>query len=113
MSENNKVIEMPERKESESNYLVKFSKPHTFEGREYPSLDLSGLENLTSNDLFETSRVFSVSGYISPRPEADPQFCCSLAALVCKLPPIFFASLPLRDGVKVRNVVQSFFQEEG
>lgn len=113
MSEIKNVIEMPERKESESKYIVKFSKPHSFEGKEYPSLDLSGLENLTSNDLFETSRDFSVSGYISPRPEADPQFCCSLAALVCKLPKEFFMGLPLRDGVKVRNVVQSFFQEEG
>lgn len=113
MSENNKVIEMPERKESESNYLVKFSKPHTFEGREYPSLDLSGLENLTSNDLFEASRHLATSAYITPRPEADPQFCCFIAATVCKIPPEFFEKLPLRDGVKVRNTVQSFFQEEG
>lgn len=94
-------------------YLVTFSKPYTFEGKEYKTLDLSGMEGLTSEQLFDVSRTFSTGDYINPRPEADPKFCCLVAASVCKLPIEFFDGLPLREGVKVRNAVQTFFQSEG
>lgn len=97
----------------DNKYVVSFAAPYTFEGKEYKTLDLSGLEELTSEQLFEVSKLFSTESYITPRPEADPQYCCMIAAEVCHLPKNFFDRLPVREMLKIRNMVQDFFQSEG
>lgn len=93
-------------------YIVEFAKPYTFEGKEYEKIDLNGLENLTTGDLAEVSKHFSTNEYLTPRPEADVTYCCMLAAIVAHLPNEFFYKLPAKEGVKVRNAVQTFFQTE-
>lgn len=97
---------------AEKKYQVTFAKPYVFEGKEYTGVDLSGLDSMTSNDLFEASQLMSTSAYISPRPEADPKFCCIMAARASHLPNAFFDSLPMKEAVKIRNEVQAFFQSE-
>lgn len=94
-------------------FLVRFSRPYTFEGKEYKEIDLSRLEELSSEDFFEANRAFVTDYYINPRPESDSKFCSIIAGLASALPPEFFSGLPMREGVRVRNVVQSFFQGEG
>lgn len=89
--------------------IVKFDRPYTFEGKEYAELDLSGLANLTSQDMFNASKIFSTEDYISPKPEADPKYCCLLASIACGLPREFFNKLPMKDGMKVRDCVFNFF----
>lgn len=95
-----------------NDFLITFKAPYHFEGKEYKTLDLAGLENITAEQLFEASSVFARNDYINPRPEADPKYCCMLAAAACGLPHEFFNGLPAREAVKVRNAVQSFFLEE-
>lgn len=90
--------------------VVKFSKPYTFEGKEIQSVDLSNMENLTAEDLFEATKLFSTDDYLTPRPEGDPKFCCIVAAMASGTE--FFSSLSFRDTVKVRNAVQNFFRSE-
>lgn len=92
--------------------LVNFSKTYTFEGKEIKAIDLSKMEALTSEDLFEASKLFQTSDYITPRPESDPKFCCMVAAIASGIPKEFFNGLSFRDAVKVRNAVQTFFQNE-
>ena len=106
MSAKDNVTELPAIPQR----IVEFSRPYTFEGKEYTVLDLSGLENLTSQDLFNASKIFSTEDYISPRPEADPKYCCLLASIACGMPREFFNGLPLRDGMKVRDCVFNFFK---
>lgn len=103
----------PAATEREGAGFIKFKAVYTFEGREYNGLHLEKLEELTSEQLFEASKRFSTSEYITPRPEADPKYCCILAAIVCGVPETFFDKLPPRECIKVRNAVQSFFQSEG
>lgn len=93
-------------------YIVKFLKPYIFEGKEYIEIDLSGLESATTSQLSEVSKLFSTSEYITPRPEADVTFCCMMAAEIAHLPKQFFDNLPAKEGFKVRNCVQNFFQSE-
>ena len=38
--------------ETEQKYVLKPKKPYIFEGKEYPEIDLSGLERLTINHRF-------------------------------------------------------------
>ena len=92
--------------------IVKLSKPYTFEGKEIKSIDLSKIDDLTSEDLFEATKLFSTSDYITPRPEGDPKFCCIVASIASGIPKEFFNGLSFRDAVKVRNAVQTFFQNE-
>lgn len=96
----------------DSKNIVKFAKPYTFEGKEIQTVDLSNIENLTAEDLFEATKLFSTDDYINPRPESDPKFCCIVAAMASKTPKEFFSTLSFRDAVKVRNAVQTFFQNE-
>lgn len=103
----------PAADEKETAGFIKFKTTYTFEGKEYGGLHLEKLEDLTSEQLFEASKRFSTSEYITPRPEADPKYCCILAAIVCGVPETFFEKLPPRECIKVRNAVQSFFQSEG
>lgn len=110
MSENTTT---PAVAEKEAKGFIKFKAPYTFEGKEYTGLPLEKLENLSSEQLFEASKRFSTGEYITPRPEADPKYCCILAAIVCGVPETFFEKLPPRECIKVRNAVQSFFQGEG
>ncbi|UAT29504.1 phage tail assembly protein [Bacillus badius] len=87
---------------------VVFKKPYTFEGTEYKSIDLSGIEDLTSNDLLKADQVYSEKGGFSPAPELTMQFAFIIAAQAAKLPIEFFNNLPARDGLKVKNMVVRF-----
>ena len=98
----------PSAAEKEPDYVVRFKKPYMFEGKEYVQIDLSGLEQMSSQDFFEANRIMAME-YISPKPEADAKFCCIMAAVACKVPPEFFDRLPVKEGMKVRNAVQNFF----
>lgn len=93
-------------------YKIKFAKPYQFESKEYTEIDLSKIEDLSTRQLADATKQFSTSEYITPRPEADVNFCCIIAASVCSLPQQFFDDLPAKEGVKVRDVVQTFFQRE-
>lgn len=107
----NKIVDIaPAIRKAE--YEVKFSKPYTFEGKEYTELDLEGLEDIKTSQLSEVSKQFATNEYITPRPEADVTFCCMIAAEVAHLPNQFFNDMPIREGIKVRNCVQNFFQKE-
>ena len=108
---------MPQEKKAtikkEHPYLVKLSKPYQVSGEDFTQLDLSGLEDLRSEDLFEANRQFATESYITPKPECDPMFCCLLAAMASGKPPELFEKLNIKDTLKVRNCVQDFFQSEG
>lgn len=95
-----------------NDFIVKFKKAYSFEGKEYTEINLSGIEDLTTDQLAEVSKRFSTTEYITPRPEADATYCCMIAATVAHLPMQFFNKLPAKEGLKVRNVVQAFFQAE-
>lgn len=95
----------------ENPYLVTFKKPYYFEDKEYTHIDLSALEEMTSQQLFEANREMAMD-YISPKPEADARFCCIIAGRACGLPTEFFDQLPIREGIKIRDVVFNFFHGE-
>lgn len=110
MSENRGASE---KEVKQGKNFVKFKNPYVYEEKEYNGIDLSKLETLTTEQLFDVSKRFSTNEYITPRPEADLKYCCILAAVVCGVPEGFFNHLPAAEGIKVRNAVQSFFQNEG
>ena len=46
-----KKLETQTHTENVLSFIVKFARPHIFEGKEYTEIDLSGLDDLTAEDL--------------------------------------------------------------
>lgn len=93
-------------------YIVKFSKPFTWEGNEYKSVDLSAIENLTGEQLCEAYKRFGNSGVISALPEQSPEFASIIASMVADMPIEFFKTLGAKELYKIKNRVSMYFFEE-
>lgn len=91
-----------------SENTVIFKNPYTFEGKEYTELDLSGILELSGQDLIEAEQIFSTSGNFSVLPEMSVGYSFIIAARATKLPIEFFNGLPAPDALKVKNKVMSF-----
>ena len=100
------------KEDGKKEYTIKLSKPYKFENNSYDILDLSGLENITAEEYYEINKRFATESYITPKPEIDPKFCTMIAALAIKQPEIFFDKLPIKDLIKVKDMVITFFHEE-
>lgn len=72
---------------------VEFSRPYSFEGKEYKEVELD-LDSLTGKDFNDTLRQLKGGGWFAPMPAADPEFCMHFAAKAAKLPLEFFEGLP-------------------
>lgn len=94
--------------EDESSTLVKFSKAYRFEGKDYTEVDLSGMDDLSAEDMIAADRYLTRSGSFSVMPEMTLEYACFIAARAAKQPIEFFKGLPPKDALKVKNRVTSF-----
>lgn len=97
-----------ESAETESDYVLRFCKPYTFEDETYTEIDLSGIEDITATDMIAAQKVISKSGTVEVLPEMSMQYACVIAARVAKKPIEFFTGLPARDAIKLKNIVTGF-----
>lgn len=82
---------------------INFSKPFEFEEKTFDSIDLSGLENVTA------SQLASVEEHVTAIvPELSMDYALLLASTVSDQPVEFFQSLPGKEGLKVKRLVQGF-----
>lgn len=88
---------------------IKFGKPFNFEEESYEGVDLSGLENLTSKDLTEIEKKFFRVGVTSFTPENTSTYARIVAQKASGLPIEFFEQLPVKEAIKIKNVVTGFF----
>ena len=93
----------------EESLVIKFGKPYLFDRREYTEIDLSGMENLTGDDMVAINRNMarSLSGSAAV-PEVSVEYACYFAGRAAKLPVEFFTGLPAREVLKVKNRVVGF-----
>lgn len=107
-----KIIEI-KKKEDDSLKAV-FSKEYDFEGQKIKEVDLSGLEDLTADDLVKANKVYTTNGNASVMPEITLEYAIILAASVSKprLPLEFFQQLKSKDAMKVKNRVVNFLYGE-
>lgn len=82
---------------------INFSKPFEFEGKTFESIDLSNLEDVTAAQLVSVEE--QVTAIV---PELSMDYALLLAAKVSNQPAAFFQSLPGKEGLKVKRVVQGF-----
>lgn len=88
--------------------LIKFGKPFDFESKTYTEVDLSGLEDLTGDDLCKADRILRAQGVSAPLSEMTPAAACYFAGIAAGLPMEFFKALPIKEMVKVRTAVTGF-----
>lgn len=82
---------------------INFSKPFEFEGETFESVDLSGLEDVTAAQLASIEE--QVTAIV---PELSIEYALLLAAKVSDKPTAFFQSLPAKEGLKIKRLVQGF-----
>lgn len=102
----------PEIPATESDTLIKFSKPYAFEGQTYTEIDLAGLDSLTAKDMIEAEKYLFKKGIISPLPDQTSEYICFIASRVSDQPVEFFVGLPPKEITRVKNKVSSFFYGE-
>lgn len=88
--------------------VIVFAKPFTFEGKDYEQIDLSGLENLTGDDLLKADQAYAASGNYSPVPELTLAYALSIAATAAGVPHEFFKRIPGKEALKIKNEVVRF-----
>lgn len=92
-----------------NDYLVKFSEPYSFEGKEYNEVDLSGITKLTVDDLAMAQSLLTEMGRVSTVVEFDYTYIMILASKASGLPIEFFSGLPGKYGAKIKNVINNYF----
>jgi hypothetical protein len=97
---------------TENEYLVEFKKPFKWEDKEYKTIDLAGMEDLTGRQLCDIHKAFDALGIASALKEQSPEFACIVANTVTKIPVEFFKELPAKELNKVKNKVFTYFFSE-
>ena len=91
---------------------VVFSKPYKFEGKEYTELDLSGLEDITAENMIAADKYLVANSVMAVQPEANMLYTLFIASSVTGLPIEFFRALSPKDAIKIKNRVTVFFYGE-
>lgn len=102
-----------EKKQEEAESLVlTLPKPVVFEGTEYREIDLSGLENLTAQDMIDSDKFAQKAGTLTLVPATGAEFAIFMASRATGMPIEFFRLLPARAVVRLQNLVTNFFYGE-
>ena len=94
--------------EEQNEYIIRFSKPYTFEEETVSEIDISGIDGLTAADMIAVQKQMTKGGTVDALPEMSLQYACIVAARVTKRPIEFFTGLPARDAIKLKNKVTGF-----
>lgn len=89
------------------------AKPFHFEGKEYETIDFSGLDELTGADHINAmnlaSRMNQTNGIVqSPAPQLDTNYQYAVASFATKLPVEAFAKMPYRTALLVSGYIRNF-----
>lgn len=95
--------------EANNEFVVVFRKPYSFEGKEYSEIDLSGIENMSGEQLCAAHRLFAKERGVALTPELDPCYAAIVGSLVTGKPIEFFYGLPAKELFQLKKVISGFF----
>jgi hypothetical protein len=95
--------------EASADAVLTLSKAYAFEGQTISEIDLSGLANLTAEDMIAADKYLTRNGTVATMPEMTLEYACFIASRAAALPVEFFRRLSPRDAIKLKNRVTSFF----
>lgn len=108
-NEATETVETVETVEEETS-VVTFAKPYKFEGKEYTEIDLAPLEDITGADMIRVNNLMkrTSGGGVEVMPEVTLDYAFHISAIATKMPVEFFAGLPAKECLKVKNKVMGF-----
>ena len=106
-----KKLETQTHAENVVSFTVKFARPHFFEGKEYTEIDLSGLDDLTAEDLSYCEGMFAQMKQADPMKEFNTTFCLLVAQRATNLPFEFFSTLKISNATRIKATVSGFLFE--
>nr|DAJ08313.1 MAG TPA: tail assembly chaperone protein [Caudoviricetes sp.] len=89
--------------------IVKLYDPYMFDGVEVKEVDLSGLYDMTAEDMFAVDEQMRRRGYSGSNPEITRLYALLTAARINHKPWEWCNTMKARDAVKIKNVVSGFF----
>lgn len=104
-------INRMETEEVEDGLVISLKKPYLFEGKTYTEIDLTGMEELTGEDMIAINKIMqrtSPGAGTDVMPEVSTEYACYFAAKAAKLPVEFFMLLPAWAMLRVKNRVMGF-----
>ena len=96
---------------AEDDYVLHFTKPYTFEGKEYKEIDLSGMDKITLADMSAIEnriRTGSFGKNTNFMIELTLEYACHFAAKVTELPVEFFLGIPATDAMELKGIIRGF-----
>lgn len=99
---------------TQSERVIDLGKPYKFEGTEYTSIDLSGLDKLTVKDAIDAQRQLFNEREVAAAMlcETTTAFARAIAAKAAELPIEFFKLMPRGASRKVTGVVRNYMNVE-
>lgn len=87
--------------------------PYIFDGLEVKEVDLSGLYDMTAEDMFAVDEQMRRRGYSGQNPEITRLYALLTTARINHKPWGWCNQMKARDAVRIKNVVSSFFYMPG
>lgn len=109
MSEEKNMMQETNEEATQKDRVIDLGKPYVFEGQEYTSVDLSGLDKLTVKDAIDAQRQLINEGEMAAAMlcEATTAFARAIAAKAAELPIEFFKLMPRGGSRKVVAAVRA------
>lgn len=87
--------------------------PYVFDDVEVKVIDLSGLYDMTAEDMFAVDEQMRRRGYSGQNPEITRLYALLTTARINHKPWEWCNKMKARDAVRIKNVVSSFFYMPG
>jgi hypothetical protein len=93
--------------------IVKLYDSYLFNGEEVKEIDLTGLYDMTAEDMFLVDEQMRRRGYSGSNPEITRLYALLTAARINHKPWEWCNTMKARDAVRIKNVVCGFFYMQG
>lgn len=93
--------------DEDTGMVLKLKAPHTYKGKVYKEVDMTGAAELTTMDMAQAENKLAAAGHIAPEPSFDYLYCCMMAARASGLDEEFFTSLPVAEATHIKNALNS------
>lgn len=94
------------------NHVMRFTRPHTHEGREIAEVDLGGIDELNTMQESAAENRLARAGFVVTENSGNYLYACVIASMATGLAEEFFTTLPLCELLRLKNAVNDadFFE---
>lgn len=93
--------------------IITLTESFMWDGEEVKEVDLSGLYDMTAEDMFQVDQQMRIRGFSGMNPEITRQYAMLTAAKINHKPWEWLNRIKARDAVRIKNVVAGFFFMQG